>query len=43
MVTLGEVFAETKGQRKLIAMMTATMMVMDDTKTQASPAPGGKA
>ncbi|MEI8144046.1 MAG: PaaI family thioesterase [Alphaproteobacteria bacterium] len=43
MVTLGEVFAETKGQRKLIAMMTATMMVMDDTKTQASPGLGGKA
>lgn len=29
MVTLGECFAETAGTRKLIAMMTATMMVMD--------------
>ncbi|QCI68762.1 PaaI family thioesterase [Phreatobacter stygius] len=29
MVTLGECFAETGGTRKLIAMMTATMMVMD--------------
>lgn len=29
MVTLGECFAEAGGERKLIAMMTATMMVMD--------------
>lgn len=29
MVTLGECFAETGGERKPIAMMTATMMVMD--------------
>jgi uncharacterized protein (TIGR00369 family) len=29
MVTLGECFAEEAGKRKLIAMMTATMMVMD--------------
>ncbi|MBY0362496.1 MAG: PaaI family thioesterase [Phreatobacter sp.] len=29
MVTLGECFAETRGERKLIAMMTATMMVVD--------------
>jgi uncharacterized protein (TIGR00369 family) len=29
MVTLGECFAETRGERKLIAMMTATMMVLD--------------
>ncbi|MFN3855670.1 MAG: PaaI family thioesterase [Phreatobacter sp.] len=29
MVTLGECFGESGGERKLIAMMTATMMVMD--------------
>lgn len=29
MVTLGECFAETGSERKLIAMMTATMMVVD--------------
>ncbi len=29
MVTLGECFAETGGERKLIAMMTATMMVVE--------------
>lgn len=29
MVTLGECFSETGGERKLIAMMTATMMVVE--------------
>jgi len=29
MVTLGECFAETNGERKLVALMTATMMVVD--------------
>jgi uncharacterized protein (TIGR00369 family) len=29
MVCLGEVFAEAKGKRKQIALMTATMMVVD--------------
>ncbi len=29
MVTLGECFAETDGKRKLIALMTASMMVME--------------